>query len=364
MDNYWMRMAIAQSEKARLLSPPNPWVGSVIVKNETCVGKGFTQAPGGHHAEIVALQEAKEKAKDATLYVTLEPCSHWGRTPPCVDALIQAGLKKVVIGIEDPDIQVKGNGIKKLMQAGIEVTIGVENEQIEQSLEPYLFHRKYNRPFCILKTAISIDGRIAAQDGTSQWITDTVAREDVHRLRAHCQGILVGAGSATKDQPQLTVRHPTLKPHVEPLRIVCNASGSLESIGPLFETTSHPTLIFTSFTCPTQRIEEWQKFGVEVHQVPDQESKLDLETILSYLAGKGILQLLVEGGPTIQENFFKQNLVQEWHIYTGNCLLGVTGIPLFPTYQVDTIKNCPRMRLKECIQLGNSSRQIWSFNNN
>lgn len=360
-DEHWMQMALAESEKARLISPPNPWVGSVVVKEGKLIGKGFTQPPGKQHAEIMALQDVKNDAKDASLYVTLEPCSHWGRTPPCADAVIAAGIRRVVIALEDPDPKVKGEGIRRLRQAGIEVVLGIGKEQAERILAPYLFHRKFRRPFCLLKSAMSLDGRIAAQDGTSQWITDPLAREDGHRLRAYSQGILVGAGTAQIDRPQLTARHPTLKPLNNPLRIICDASGRVEPIGPLFEPSISPTLIFTSIHCHAERLREWKKTGVEIQQVPCNHGKLDLDAILASLAERGILQLLVEGGPTIQSAFIKAKLAQQWTVYVGNCLLGETGKPLLARFQVDTIKNAPRIQLESCEKLGDSSKLTFSF---
>ena len=179
-----MARAIALGSKGRITAPPNPWVGCVIVKDGIVVGEGFHQTAGEPHAEIHALQQAKEQAMGATVYVTLEPCVHHGRTPPCSDALIKAKVSKVFVALEDPDPRVRGKGIAFLKDAGIWVNLGLCRDEAVQSLQPYLHQRKTGRPFCIAKAAISIDGRTAASDGTSKWITPKEARADSHRIRA------------------------------------------------------------------------------------------------------------------------------------------------------------------------------------
>ena len=252
-----MQQALALANQARWHAPPNPWVGCVIVNNKTVIGKGFTQPPGQAHAEVCALREAQEKAQGATLYVTLEPCSHTGRTPPCTQAIIQAGIKKVVIAQMDPDQRVSGKGIIQLQEAGIEVYQGLCQEQAEISLTPYLYQRRTQLPYTLLKAAVSLDGRLAAVDGTSQWISSPEAREAAHLQRAASQAIVIGAKTALNDQPRLTVRHPTVHPRLAPLRVLLDAKGRVPTEGPLFDQTLAPTLVIP----PNNPLESNEKRG-------------------------------------------------------------------------------------------------------
>src|SRR4051794_37565023 len=199
----WRAMALAASVRGN--TSPNPWVGAVLA-TEDGLFEGATQPPGGPHAEAVALEAAGEAARGATLYVTLEPCSHTGRTGPCADAVIESGVARVVVGIVDPDEKVAGSGIKRLQEAGIQVDVGLYQDEIAAQLAPYLKHRATGRPFVILKVAAPLDGRAAAPDGSSQWITSPDPRADAHRLRAESDAVLVGAGTVRADDPALTVR--------------------------------------------------------------------------------------------------------------------------------------------------------------
>ena len=206
-DEAWMAEAIALGRGVRADTSPNPWVGAVVVPDgDQPAAEGATQPPGGPHAEVVALELAGAAARNATVYVTLEPCAHHGRTPPCADALIAAGVRRVVVGVLDPDPQVSGRGVQRLREAGIEVEVGVAAAEVTASLRPYLAHRRRGRPWVVLKLAATLDGRIAAPDGSSRWITGPAARLDAHQLRAESDAILVGAGTVRADDPALTVR--------------------------------------------------------------------------------------------------------------------------------------------------------------
>jgi diaminohydroxyphosphoribosylaminopyrimidine deaminase/5-amino-6-(5-phosphoribosylamino)uracil reductase len=246
LDEQWMRRALDLAKQARLIAPPNPWVGCVIVKDGKILGEGFTQSPGNSHAEIQALKQAQEKSQGSTLYVTLEPYPHHGRTPPCTEAILKAGVTRVVIATMDPDDHVQGQGIKVLWQAGVQVSYGCLQEEASRLLEPYLFQRTFKRPFIIGKAAISVDGRIAALDGSSQWISTKEARIDAHRLRAESQAIIVGKQTALQDTPSLTVREvePPPKP---PLRVILTSDGKVPPLKSL-----SPTLIFSTVSCSNQ----------------------------------------------------------------------------------------------------------------
>lgn len=342
-----MQRALSLGERGRITAPPNPWVGCVIVKNGEVVGEGFHVAPGMPHAEIVALEQAGERAKDAEVYVSLEPCCHFGRTPPCVEALIKAKVAKVYIPILDPDPRVSGQGVKKLEEAGIKVEIGLCADEAQRTLAPYLHHRTTKLPYTILKTAQSLDGKVSAEDGTSQWITGEMARADVQKLRAESQAILIGAGTARIDQPRLTVRNSTK----QPLRVVLDSKGRLEPTGPLFDLSLAPTLIFTTTLAPKK---EWG--GVEVITLAPEHNKLPLAQVLSILGERNILQLLVEGGPTLHASLFHANLFDQISIYTGNCLLGETAKPAIPLLKISTISKAPRLHLSNFTRFDHDFR--------
>lgn len=345
---FFMRWAIQLSQKGRCTAPPNPWVGCVIVKEGEIVGEGFHEAAGKKHAEIVALESAGSRAHGSTLYVTLEPCAHYGRTPPCTDALVRAGIKKVIIPFLDPDPQVSGKGVETLKKAGIEVEIGVGKEDAEYSLAPYLFQRKNARPFCLLKAAISLDGKIAARDSSSQWITGEEARKDAHLLRAESQALLVGSGTALRDNPQLTVRHIsyTGKP---PLRVLLDTKGRVPVEGSLADTTLAPTLIYTSHQ---GQAENWKKRGAEVVLV----ESINLKRVVEDLGRKQIIQLLVEGGGLIHSAFINAQLANRFILYMGNCLLGEEGKSFIPDLTVSTISQAPRWQLENICRLNNDVR--------
>ncbi|NGX60744.1 MAG: Riboflavin biosynthesis protein RibD [Chlamydiae bacterium] len=344
---FFLQWALKLGEKGRLTAPPNPWVGCVLVKDGEIIGEGFHEAPGKPHAEIIALQKAGLLSQGATAYITLEPCSHYGRTPPCTEALIEAGIKKVVIPFTDPDPLVGGEGVKVLEKAGIEVIVGVAKEQAEESLASYLHHRRTGFPYVVLKAALSLDGRTAAADGSSKWITSEEARADVQRLRAESQAILVGAKTALVDKPRLTVRK---YPGFTPLRVLLDRRGNVSPEGPLFDLALAPTLVATSPSCPTSRIEEWKEAGAEVLVC---ETLLEL---LTYLGKRDIVQTLVEGGGELQSSFLNERLANRLSLYYGNCLLGSEGYPLFPHLTIPSINHAPRLALKSTARLGSSMR--------
>lgn len=344
---FFMRWAIQLGEKGRVSAPPNPWVGCVIEKNGEILAVGYHEAVGKKHAEAAALEKAGVLARGATAYVSLEPCAHQGRTPPCVNALIDAGIRKVVIPLLDPDPLVSGKGVDLLRKAGIEVIIGVGAQEAAHSLRPYLHHRTVKRAFCVLKTAISLDGRISAADGSSQWITGEEARADLHLLRAHSQAILIGSQTALIDSPRLTVRGiEVLK---QPLRVLLDSKGRVPPQGHLADLSLAPTLIFTA---STEHCKGWEKCGVEVIVKP----KLDLQEVLEELGRRQVIQVLVEGGGQIYSSFLKQCLADQLIVYIGNCLLGDRGKPWIPDFPVSTLAEAPRWKLAGMLRFGNDIR--------
>lgn len=345
---FFMRWAIQLGEKGRCTAPPNPWVGCVLVKDGEIIAEGYHAAAGKPHAEIVALEKAGPLAKGATAYVSLEPCSHHGRTAPCVHALIAAGIKQVIIPLLDPDPRVSGTGVAALREAGIDVVVGMAQEEASRSLAPYLFQRRTKRPYCLLKSAMSLDGRTAAADGTSQWITGEEARRDVHFLRAESQAILVGSRTALTDNPRLTVRDFPY-PIKQPLRVLLDRQGRVPAQGPLADMTLAPTLVFTS-SSPAK--DAWERCGAEVYFSP----AITLKDILEELGKREIIQLLVEGGSALHAAFLKENLVNQFTLYMGNCLLGSHGHPLIPDFPIATLSEAPRWSLESVRRFGNDLR--------
>jgi len=286
----------------------------VIVAADGAVFEGATEPPGGPHAEVVALRQAGAAARSATLYTTLEPCSHTGRTPPCVDAVIAAGVARVVVAVEDPDPQVQGAGVERLRAAGIAVDVGAGAAAVRAQLAPYFKHRQTGRPWVVLKLAASVDGRTAAPDGTSQWITGAEARADAHRLRAESDAVIVGAGTVRADDPALTVR---LAEGKDPLRVVLGEAPP--------DATVHPAL----------------------------ELSGDLGGVLDELGRRGVVQAMVEGGATVAGAFHRAGLVDRYVVYLAPALFGGDdGRPLFAGPGAATIADVWRGRIAAVERLG------------
>ncbi|MBX3313474.1 MAG: bifunctional diaminohydroxyphosphoribosylaminopyrimidine deaminase/5-amino-6-(5-phosphoribosylamino)uracil reductase RibD [Actinobacteria bacterium] len=313
-----MGEALDAASTVRASTAPNPWVGCVVVAADGTTFVGATEPPGGRHAEVVALDAAGPAAAGATVYATLEPCSHTGRTGPCADALIAAGVGRVVVGIVDPDLNVAGAGIDRLRAAGIEVTVGVAADAVAEQLSPYLHHRRTGRPWVVLKLAATLDGRTAAPDGSSRWITGADARADAHRLRAESDAIVVGAGTVRADDPSLTVRHVEGR---DPRRIVL---GSI----------------------PT---------GAAV--LPAEEHHGDLEPLLARLGAEGVVQVLVEGGARVAHAFHAAGLVDRYVVYLAPALFGGDdAVALFSGAGAPTMAELWRGRFERCTRVGDDLR--------
>lgn len=350
-DIRWMREAIALGERGRLTAPPNPWVGSLIVNSSGVCGEGWHVRPGEPHAEVVALRAAGSGGSGGTLYATLEPCSHFGRTPPCTRAIVQAGIRRVVVGIEDPDPRVRGAGIALLRQAGIEVVVGILRDEIGESLLPYLHHRQAGRPYCIAKAATSIDGRIAAADGSSQWISGPEAREEGHQLRARSQAVMVGIGTAIADSPTLTARTDPPPPN-QPLRVVVDSSGRLKRAG-------EGWLVATTEQTPRDQQVAWEEQGATVVVCDAVEEGVSLPCLLDRLGGLGILQLLVEGGGEIHGSLLRCGLIDELHLFVGPIALGAGALPLFAGKGAESLDRAPRFALHSVCRLNESVRLVY-----
>jgi len=370
-DVYFMRRALRIGEQGRRITAPNPWVGAVIVAADgvTVLGEGYHKGPGKPHAEVEAVRDAESKGvvdfSGATMYTTLEPC-HRGpgkRTPPCDELVVAKQFRRCVIGHVDPDPTFGGAGVGHMEAAGIQVTTGVAEEEARSSFRCYFHHRKKGRPYCVLKIATSIDGCIGCADKTSQWITQAEARQDSHQLRADSNAILVGSGTALADKPSLTVRlpkNPCLP--VQPLRVVLDTKGQVLD-GPLLDTSVAPTLMFTSAAhCSPEARTRWKASGVECVDVPLEQSgnpentdgpHLDLKAVLSELATRGVLQLMVEGGAVVQGAFLRQGFAQELRVYLGATLLGGTAQPWARVELTKTIGDAKFWQLRDLRRLGN-----------
>ena len=353
-----MRRAVALAASARRRTAPNPWVGAVVVRDGEIVGEGATEPPGGRHAEISALAQAGPEARGATVVVTLEPCSHRGRTPPCVDALVTAGVSRVVVAVEDPDPRVRGEGIAQLRAAGVDVVVGPGNAAVQRSLAPYLHHRRTGRAWCVLKTATSLDGRTAAADGSSRWITGPQARADAHGLRADSQAVVIGAGTALADHPSLTVRDAPGPVGPAPLRVLLDASGRVPATGPLFDTELAPTLVVTSDTADPAAVDAWRAAGAKVEVVAraGDGPGVDLPATLALLGSMGVLQALFEGGAHLHGRLLAAGVVDRVVQYVGPTLLGERGQPAMAWTGPDSIEDAPRFHLASITRLGDDAR--------
>jgi diaminohydroxyphosphoribosylaminopyrimidine deaminase/5-amino-6-(5-phosphoribosylamino)uracil reductase len=357
-DDEAMARALDIAATARRRTAPNPWVGCVLVRDGAIVGEGATEPPGGAHAEVVALRAAGDRAQGATAYVTLEPCSHQGRTGPCSAALIAAGVTRVVTAIGDPDARVDGAGTAGLRAAGIEVVEGVRAEEARRQLAPYLHHRRTGRAFCVVKTATSLDGRIAAADGSSQWITSVPARADAHELRADSQAIVVGAGTAMIDRPRLTVRDVDPAPRTPPLRVLLDATGRVPAEGPLFDTHLAPTLVITTEGASARTTDAWRAAGAKVESVDPAPTGtgVDGRAALAMLGRFGVLQAMVEGGARLHGALFDAHLVDRVVAYVAPGLLGTRGTPGFGVDGPATIDGFTRWKLVGANRLGDDMR--------
>ena len=322
-----MLRAVDAAERVHGRTSPNPWVGAVLVPR-TAEGvpsawfTGATAPVGGPHAEVAALAAAGERAMGGTLYVTLEPCAHHGRTPPCTDAVLAAGVARVVVAVSDPDPRVDGRGIAALRAAGIEVEVGVGAGAVAEQLAPYLAHRRTGRPWVVLKLAATLDGRIAAPDGWSRWITSEEARLDAHRLRAVSDAVIVGAGTVRADDPSLTVRLPdgdplARGPEEQPVRVVLGRAPEGAAVLPALEMAG------------------------------------DLEGVLDDLGARGMVQVLVEGGAAVAHDFHGRGLVDRYVIYLAPALFGGDDArPLFAGPGAATIGALWRGEVRSVTSLG------------
>lgn len=311
-----MSLALQLAEKGRLTVSPNPMVGCVIVNDDQIVGQGYHQQAGKPHAEIIALREAKEKAINATAYVTLEPCCHFGRTPPCVNALISAGIKKVFIACLDPNPLIAGQGIAALQAAGIEVYAGIAGSQAKQLNEVFFHYITQQRPFVIAKWAMSLDGKTITAEDDDRQITSLEAQIHTHQLRQQMDAILIGACTAVHDNPQLTVRLPASTK--QPTRIIL---AGKQYLPPHLKVFNKELGGKTIVAAPNKDSIKDLPSHVEIISLPNNEGLVDLPMLLNELAKREICSLLIEGGMKIHESFFKEKLVNKIQVYVAPVII-------------------------------------------
>jgi diaminohydroxyphosphoribosylaminopyrimidine deaminase/5-amino-6-(5-phosphoribosylamino)uracil reductase len=326
-DEAMMRRAIALAERGLGLASPNPVVGSLVADGEgRVIGEGWHEGPGSPHAEVVALRAAGPRAAGSTLFTTLEPCDHHGRTPPCTLAIIDSGISRVVAATGDPNPVVDGRGFARLRDAGVEVVTPVLREAAERQNRGFLKHVRTGRPFVLLKMAATLDGKVAAKDGSSRWITGTAARSEVHRLRGTADAIVVGAGTALGDDPVLTVRDAGYRG--EPvLRVLVDGRGRVPASARLFSQEA-PTLVATTDRAPVSCMDAWRGTGAEVTVYEeDDEGRVPLRALLSDLGKRDVQSALLEGGPTLAWSAVRAGVVDGLVLFLAPRLLGGASAP-------------------------------------
>ena len=348
-DEIFMKRALTLAELGRGKTFTNPLVGCVIVKNNLIIGQGWHKKFGSNHAEINAIENAKQNnfnLEGSTLYVNLEPCSHYGKTPPCALRLVSEKISRVVIAMSDPNNLVNGKGIKILKDAGINVDVGILENEAKYLNRGFIFYHKYKRPYVLLKIASSLDGKIALSNGYSKWITGTQSRIYAHELRAEYDGILTGINTILNDDPELTVRNISGK---DPTRIILDANLKIPENSKVL-----PCVILTGEDSDKNKISRLETSGSTVKKLPAQSGNINLNSALEYLHSIGILKLMVEGGASVIGSFLRENLADEIKIFTAPKILGeglnfVSGFKINNMDQALNLKNIKSRNIGEDI---------------
>ncbi|MDI6763941.1 MAG: bifunctional diaminohydroxyphosphoribosylaminopyrimidine deaminase/5-amino-6-(5-phosphoribosylamino)uracil reductase RibD [Thermodesulfobacteriota bacterium] len=325
-DKRWMRRALRLAKKGRGRTSPNPMVGAVLVKDGRVVGEGYHVRAGEVHAEIIAMRKAGDEARGSTLYINLEPCSHYGKTPPCAPALIEAGVKKAVVGMEDPNPLVKGRGLEMLRAAGLDVEVGIFEEACQKLNEAFCKYIQTKEPFVILKIAATLDGKIATQHGESKWITGEDSRRLAHRLRDEADGLLVGIGTILKDDPLLTAR---IKGGRDPYRIILDSRLRIPEKAKIIDQNLEMTILATTELAPKEKMESLEKRGVRVLILDSVQGRVNLKSLLSRLGEMGMMSLLVEGGSEVNGSFLNEGLIDKIFLFLSPRLLGGQALGIF-----------------------------------
>lgn len=349
-----MARALRLAESGFNSTTPNPRVGCVIVKNGKIIGEGWHQKAGEPHAEINALMQASMAAQGATVYVTLEPCSHHGRTPPCADALIGAGVAKVIAAMQDPNPSVSGQGLARLKSAGVEIHNGLMEAEARMLNAGFIKRMVYGHPFVRIKTASSLDGKTALSSGESKWITGEAARADVHLLRARSCAILTGVNTVLADNPQLNVRG--IDTPRQPMKVIVDSTLRTPPGALLLQGAR--TLIACA-ELNSRKAAALEAAGAEILCLPGPDGKVDLNALLSRLAQKGINEVMTEAGPGLNGALLAAGLVDEWVQYLSPCLLGSKARPLFELAEPSTMQDRLNWKLIDQRMIGQDLRLTW-----
>ena len=348
-------LALEEAEQGVGRTHPNPPVGAVVVQDGAVVGRGHHRKAGLPHAEVEAIAAAGERARGADLYVTLEPHDHQGRTPPCTEAILEAGLRRVFVGALDPNPLVSGKGIRHLAKAGVEVRTGLRPEACARLVAAFAKLITSGRPLVVLKAAATLDGRIATKAGDSKWVTGEAARALVHRWRDECDAVLVGAGTVRADDPALTTRLeapvvPGREPR-NPTRVVVCGRLRLPSEAKLFEVSAAPTLVLTTDPEPALA-DELARRGVEIVRLPGAQGRVDPEAVVVELGRRGFTSVLVEGGGEIHASFLEAGVVDELRLFLSPKIVGGDGVPVFGPLGTESMQRAWRLEALTIERVG------------
>ncbi len=358
-DHRFMAMALSLGRRGQGTCWPNPAVGCVIVKDGRVVGRGWTQSGGRPHAETVALAQAGAQARGATVYVTLEPCAHHGETPPCSEALVAAGVARVVGAVEDSDGRVAGQGFAALSKAGIDVTTGVFAAKAAHDHAGFFLKTENGRPMVTLKMASSFDGRSATATGQSQWITGPEARCVVHAMRARHDAVMVGAGTARADDPSLTVRDLGIEQ--QPVRVVVSRHLDLPLLGQLARTANKvPVWLCHGAGADIERLRAWEGLGARLIPCGMQGVQLDTADVLQQLGQAGLTRVFCEGGGALAASLLAADLVDELVGFTAGLAIGAEGLPVIGAMGIDKLTVAPRFKLVETCAVGPDIMHRWT----
>ncbi|WP_060800453.1 bifunctional diaminohydroxyphosphoribosylaminopyrimidine deaminase/5-amino-6-(5-phosphoribosylamino)uracil reductase RibD [Peptoniphilus harei] len=353
-DIFYMERALEIAREGTGKTKTNPLVGCVIVKDDKIIGQGAHLKFGENHAEVNAILDAKSRGEDikgATLYVNLEPCSHYGKTPPCAERIVKEGIRRVVIGTADPFEKVSGRGIKILEDAGISVTEGLCEEECLNLNERFFTYLKNKRPFVVLKSGMSLDGKIATESGESKWITSEFSRAHGHELRGQLDAIMVGIGTVLADDPTLNTRHGKYKNN--PIRIITDSSLRIPlDAKVLRDDLDSICILATTENCNKDKLEKLKSMkNVEVIICKEKDKRVDLKDLMEKLKDYDISSILLEGGRTLNAEMLKNNLVDKFYFFIAPILLGSKGIPAIGDLEIDQLKDAIRIKDMKCEKL-------------
>jgi diaminohydroxyphosphoribosylaminopyrimidine deaminase / 5-amino-6-(5-phosphoribosylamino)uracil reductase len=357
-DERYMRLALSLGRRGMGRVWPNPAVGCVLVNDGIIVGRGRTADGGRPHAETVAIAQAGHRARGATAYVSLEPCAHHGKTPPCANALVEAGIARVVVACTDPDPRVAGRGIDILQSAGIEVTTGVCEAEARRDHAGFFSRITQSKPWVTLKLACTLDGRIATATGESKWITGPEARRMVHAQRARHDAVMVGAGTVRADDPSLTVRDMGVS--VQPVRVVVSRRMDLPDDCDLTRTAKDIPVWLCHGEDATSRLVPWRDAGVKMLPCKVEQGRVSVTSALSALAENGLTRVFCEGGGTLAASLLLADVVDELIVFSAGMGIGAEGMPALAAMGIDTLSDAPRFDLIEVTQVGADVMSRWS----